>query len=118
MTNWIIVFIAGVLVGWMLCSVFWILQKPKQSETNMLNPIPFIEIQKEPIITLCAESAFTEEDLERYGEDTINDFAKENIMRKMTNDLENYVRFETYKDPYLHTITLRGFIRIGGNKNG
>lgn len=98
-----IVFIAGILVGGVLCSVFWIIQKQKQSTTD-----DFIEIQEEPVVTLCAESALAVEDIVRYGEDTVSRFARESIMRKITDDLENYVRFETYEDPYI----LRGSIHV------
>ena len=114
-----VAFIAGILVGGALCSVFWIIQKQKQSTTDMLERTHFVEIQEEPVVTLCAESAFAVEDMDRYGEDTVSKFSRESLIRKITDDLECYVRFETYEDPYAHTITLRGSIRVaqpmGGN---
>ena len=65
-----VAFIAGILVGGALCSVFWIIQKQKQSTTDMLERTHFVEIQEEPVVTLCAESAFAVKDMDRYGEDT------------------------------------------------
>ena len=105
-------FIAGILVAGALCSVFWIIQKQKQSMTDMLERTHFVEIQEEPVVTLCAKSAFAVEDMDRYGEDAVSRFARKSVMRKITDDLENYVRFETYEDPYSHTITLLGSIRV------
>jgi hypothetical protein len=107
-----VAFIAGILVGGALCSVFWIIQKQKQGTTDMLEHTHFVEIQTEPVITLKAESTFAKENIGRYGDDTVSRFARESVMRKITDDLENYVRFETYEDPYSRTITLRGSIRV------
>ena len=117
-----VAFIAGILFGWVLCSVFWIIQKQKQGTTDMLEHTHFVEIQTEPVVTLKAESTFAKEHIARYGEDTVSRFTRESVMRKITDDLENYVRFETYEDPYSRTITLRGSIRVaqplGGDGDG
>lgn len=113
-----VAFIAGILVGGALCSVFWIIQKQKQSMTGMLERTHFVEIQEEPVVSLSTESAFAVEDMDRYGEDTVSKYARESVMRKITDDLKNYVRFETYEDPYSHTITLRGSIRVAQSLGG